>query len=70
MKDIVHNLLKMAQRSNKAADLLKEAAHLLNEPDVTKPKRPRRVLSESARKKIADAQRARWKKWKADKKAA
>ncbi|HEY1263570.1 MAG TPA: hypothetical protein VGF06_08605 [Terriglobales bacterium] len=31
--------------------------------------RPRRRLSAAARKKIADAQRARWAKWKAKKAA-
>jgi hypothetical protein len=32
--------------------------------------RPRRKLSAAARKRIADAQRARWAKWNSQKKAA
>ena len=41
----------------------------LNGSTVGPTARPRRRLSAAARKKIADAQRARWAKWKAKKAA-
>ena len=60
------------QRKQVLQDLTKLDAALaaLQGTAGAKLRKPRRALSAAARRKIATAQRARWAKWKMQKKAA
>lgn len=66
-------LRKAATLQDKIEDLQKELAALLGAPAAAAsgaaPARKRRKMSAAARKRIADAQRARWAKFRAAAKA-
>ncbi len=63
-------LRKAASLQDKIEALQKELASLLGSPSSGGTVRKRRKMSAAARKRIADAQRARWAKQKAAAKAA
>jgi DeoR/GlpR family transcriptional regulator of sugar metabolism len=67
---IVNDL--QTQRKRVRRDLIKLDAALaaLRGGAGAKLRKPRRAMSAAARRKIAAAQRARWAKWKTQKKAA
>lgn len=72
LSQAVKQLQKERQRVQSELSKLDAAIHALNGSGAHRgvSSRPRRVLSAAARKRIAEAQRARWAKWKKMQKAA
>jgi len=71
LSDIVKQLKKERERLERQLSALNNAIEAFLGPyNGAKPTRKRRKLSAQARAKIAAAQRARWKAWKAKNKTA
>jgi hypothetical protein len=70
IQTIVRNIDQEIARLQSAKSLLTQSGTTTRKAGITATTAATRVLSPEARKRIADAQKARWKKFKAAKKAA
>ena len=69
-RNIIRDLEEERERIDAAIEALRAMGHASNNHNQATRRGPRRQMSAAARKRIADAQRRRWARWKAKQKRA